>query len=189
MIIVISGPSGVGKGAITKELIKKDKKINLAITCTTRAKRKDEVDKKDYYFLSEEEFLKKINNGEFAEYSVVHGKHYGVLKKSIEKGISGQEDILLQIDVQGAKKIKNQYEEALLIFIMPPDIDTLFKRLNRRGTETPEEEESRLKRAREEIEERLFYDFTVVNDELNRAVDEVLYVIRSEREKHIKACK
>ena len=181
MIIVISGPSGVGKGTIVKELIKKDKKIELVITCTTRVKRKNERDGKDYYFLSEEEFSNNIKSDKFAEYSIVHGKHYGVSKKSIETGLSNKKDVLLQIDVQGAKKIKNQYEKALLIFIMPPSIDALFKRLERRNTETPEEKENRIKRAKEEIEERGFYDFIVINDELNRTVNEVLNIIRSER--------
>lgn len=189
MIIVISGPSGVGKGTIARELIKRDKKVKLAVTCTTRAKRKNEIDKRDYYFLSEEEFFDRIKRSEFAEYSVVHGKHYGVLKKSIEERLSDEKDILLQIDVQGAKKIKNQYGQALLIFIMPPSIKDLLKRLNKRGTETPEEEEHRIKRAKEEIEERFFYDFVVVNNKIGRAVSKIFNIIRTEREKRLNACK
>jgi guanylate kinase len=189
MIIVISGPSGVGKGSIAKKLIEKDRNIKIVITCTTRDKRVNEIEGRDYYFFTEIDFLKKIDKGEFAEYSIVHGKRYGVLKKSIEKGFSNEADILLQIDVQGAKKIKNQYDEALLIFIMPPNIDVLFKRLEGRGTETREEEENRIKRAREEIEERYFYDFVILNDELERAVDEIYNIILSERTKRFKAYK
>lgn len=185
MIIVISGPSGVGKGAVTKELVKKDKKFEIAVTCTTRKPRENEVNGVDYYFLTEEEFKKMIQEDALAEYSIVHGNLYGIPKKFIDLGISDEKDVLFQIDVQGAKKIKNKYDKALLIFLMPPSIEVLLQRLNKRGTEDLFEIEKRTKRAKEEIEERYMYDYVVVNDILEKAVNEIYEIILKERKLRI----
>jgi guanylate kinase len=186
MIIVISGPSAVGKGTIIRKLLQMDNKLELGITCTTREKRCNEIEGNEYYFLTKEGFQKKIDKGELVEYSIVHGNFYGVPQETILKGLQGEKDIILQIDVQGAKKIKNKFDEAILIFIMPPDINTLLKRIKTRATESPEEVEKRLKRAIKEIEERFFYDYIILNEDLDKATLEILHIIESEREKKLR---
>uniref|UniRef100_A0A7C4YEB2 Guanylate kinase n=1 Tax=Caldisericum exile TaxID=693075 RepID=A0A7C4YEB2_9BACT len=181
MIIVISGPSGVGKGAVCRELIKLDEKLEIAITCTTRKPRENEVNGVDYFFLTEEEFKNMISKNELAEYSIVHGNFYGIPGMYIKKGLSNIKDVIFQIDVQGAKKIKNKYEEAILIFLLPPSLDILIERLSKRGTEDVMEIEKRVKRANEEIEEQFMYDYVVVNDILQNTVREIYEIILKER--------
>ncbi len=183
MIIVISGPSGVGKGTVVNELLKMDKKLVRSITCTTRKPRKGEKDGRDYYFLTTEEFFKRVKEKRLAEFAFVHGNYYGTPKENLEKAKKDEEDVILQIDVQGAKKIKHSYPDALLIFLLPPSMEVLERRLAKRGTETEEEKENRLKRAKEEIEERVFYDYIVVNDDLNATVNEIYEIIKEERKK------
>ncbi len=183
MIIVISGPSGVGKGTVIKELLNLDKRLVRVVTCTTRKPRTGEIDGKDYYFLTPEKFFEKVKNKELVEFAFVHGNYYGTPKDGLEKGLKNNLDVILQIDVQGAKKIKNNYPDALLIFLLPPSMEVLKKRLSGRGTETEEEKENRLKRAKEEIDERVFYDYIVVNDELDATVKEIYEIIKEERKK------
>jgi guanylate kinase len=183
MIIVISGPSGVGKGTVVSKLLKMDKRFVRSITCTTRKPRKNEVDGRDYYFLTPEEFFKRVKEKRLAEFAFVHGNYYGTPKENLEKALKDKEDVILQIDVQGAKKIKNNYPDALLIFLLPPSMEVLEKRLSRRGTETEEEKENRLKRAKEEIAERVFYDYIVVNDDLEATIKEIYNIILEERAK------
>ncbi|BAL81039.1 guanylate kinase [Caldisericum exile] len=185
MIIVISGPSGVGKGAVSKELVKLDPRFEIAITCTTRHPRENEIDGIDYFFVSEESFRKMIEEGELAEYSIVHGNLYGIPQRFVDLGLNNEKDVIFQIDVQGAKKIKNKYDEALLIFLMPPSIEALIERLNKRGTENLSEIEKRTKRAKEEIEERYLYDYVVVNDILENTVKEIYEIILKERKLRI----
>jgi guanylate kinase len=183
MIIVISGPSGVGKGTVISKLLNLDSKLTRVVTCTTRKPRKGEVNGKDYFFLTPEEFFKKVRNNELVEFAFVHGNYYGTPKIEVESGLEKNRDVVLQIDVQGAKKIKNSYPDALLIFLLPPDMKVLKERLSGRGTETEEEKELRLKRAEEEIEERVFYDYIVVNDDLDKTVSEIMQIIKEERSK------
>ena len=183
MIIVISGPSGVGKGTVIEKLLKLDSRLTRVITCTTRKPRQGEINGKDYFFLTPERFFEKVRNKELVEFAFVHGNYYGTPKEEIESGIKKDKDVVLQIDVQGAKKIKNNYPDALLIFLLPPDMEVLKKRLSGRGTETEEEKELRLKRAEEEINERVFYDYIVVNDDLEETVKEILQIIQEERKK------
>ncbi len=183
MIIVISGPSGVGKGTVIGKLLKLDPKLKRVVTCTTRKPRRGEVNSRDYFFLTPEKFFEKVRNKELVEFAFVHGNYYGTPKEEIENGIKNGKDVVLQIDVQGAKKIKNNYPDALLIFLLPPDMEVLKERLSGRGTETEEEKELRLKRAGEEIDERVFYDYIVVNDDLEETVKEISQIIEEERKK------
>ncbi len=182
MIIVISGPSGVGKGSVVAKLLKKDAGLARVITCTTRKPRKTEKDGKDYYFLSEEEFFDLVKKNKLAEFAFVHGNYYGTPMKSVLQGKI--KDIVLQIDVQGAKRIKYLFPEALLIFLLPPSINVLAKRLLKRGTETEEEREKRLEKANKEMQERMFYDYIVLNDDLDRASKEIEKIIQYERKLH-----
>jgi len=184
MIIVISGPSGVGKNTVIKKLLGKDPCLVRSISCTTRKPRKGEKDGKDYYFIDEGKFFKLVEENKLAEFAFVHGNYYGTPVKNLTKGKENKEDIVLQIDVQGAKKIKNQFPEALLIFLLPPSTKTLYRRLLTRGTETEEEQEKRLGRAKEEVKERIFYDYIVVNDDLEKTTNEVEKIIKHERKSH-----
>ncbi len=184
MIIVISGPSGVGKGTVIRKLLKIDKRLKRSITCTTRKPRRNETDGRDYYFIGAEEFFKRVKAKKLAEFAFVHGNYYGTPKENLEKAKKDREDVILQIDVQGAKKIKNSYPDALLIFLLPPSMKILKNRLSDRGTENEEEKENRLKRAKEEISERVFYDYIVVNDDLEATVKEIYEIIGGERKKH-----
>jgi guanylate kinase len=177
-LFVISGPSGTGKGTICKELIKDDK-IRLSVSMTTRNPREGEVHGVSYYFAIKEEFLQKIEAGGFLEYAEVFGNYYGTPKMEVlellEKGI----DVLLEIDVQGALQIKEVYPEAVLVFILPPSMEELRARLTGRGTETQDVVERRLGEAAKEISYVKHYDYAVINDDLEEAIENVKTVIKA----------
>ncbi|MCD6106658.1 MAG: guanylate kinase [Caldisericaceae bacterium] len=181
MIIVISGPSGVGKGTVVQKLIEKNPHFVRSISCTTRKPREGEKNGRDYHFINEDKFFELIQKNDLAEFAFVHGYHYGTPLKNLTKE---KTDVILQIDVQGAKKIKNRFPEALLIFLLPPSMEILTNRLTGRGTETEEEQERRLKRAKEEIKERTFYDYIVVNDDIKRVVSKIEKIIEKEHKLH-----
>lgn len=181
MIVVISGPSGVGKGTVVQKLMEKNPRFVRSISCTTRKPREGEKNGRDYHFINEDKFFELIQNNDLAEFAFVHGYYYGTPLKNLTKE---KTDVILQIDVQGAKKIKNRFPEALLIFLLPPNMEILTNRLTGRGTETEEEQERRLKRAKEEIEERTFYDYITVNDDIERVVNEIEKIIEKERKLH-----
>lgn len=180
-LIVISGPSGVGKGTICADIIKRDDKITLSVSATTRAPREGELDGVHYHFLSKEDFLARVERGEFYEYANVHEHYYGTLKAAVlamrERGF----DVILEIDVQGALQIKAAEPDAILIFILPPDIGELSRRLRERKTESEEQIALRLKNAERELAYAPQYDYRVVNGELAAAEAEVLKIIRDER--------
>ena len=171
-IVVISGPSGVGKGTICKKIMEL---INakFSVSTTTRGPREGEINGKDYFFVTKDEFRKKIDDGEFLEYNIYNDNYYGTSKKvvldMIDKGIN----VLLEIDVNGAYNIKKIFPNALLIYIAPPSIDVLRQRLMDRGTEEILIIEKRLKIAEEELKRVGFYDYVIINDDLDRAVREV----------------
>ena len=177
-LFVISGPSGTGKGTICKELIKDDK-IRLSVSMTTRNPREGEVHGVSYYFATKEEFLQKIEAGGFLEYAEVFGNYYGTPKMEVIQMLEQGIDVLLEIDVQGAIQIKEVYPEAVLVFILPPSLEELRNRLSGRGTETPEVLERRLGEATKEISFVKEYDFAVINDDLETAIDDVKAVIRA----------
>ncbi len=182
-IIIISAPSGGGKTTLIKYLLNEIPFVKKVPTCTTRKKRKGERDGIDYIFLTEEEFKKKIENNEFLEYAVVHGRYYGTLKEVVFKELAKGFDIILDIDVQGMKSIKEKLKgkvDITTIFIIPPSIDELINRLKKRG-ETEEEIGRRLKSLEKELPQWKHYDYIIINDDLNKAKDDLISIVESIR--------
>lgn len=179
LLIVISGPSGVGKGTIVNELMKKGG-YALSISCTTRPCREGEKDGVSYFFISQKEFLKKIEEGGFLEYSEHFGNYYGTPKAFVEKQLETH-DVILEIEVDGALNVKRAHPEALLIMAVPPDKAELKARLMHRGTESEEKIASRLARVDYELSKQSLYDYIVVNDVLERAVAEIENIIKQNK--------
>jgi guanylate kinase len=183
LLIVLSGPSGVGKSTISRML---SQKLNVVyiVSATTRSKELGDEIGKTYDHITSEEFFRRLDNDEFLEYAHVHDNYYGTPKHPALDFLYEGKDVLLEIDVQGALQIRYQYPEAILIFILPPDGPTLKKRLNDRGRDKPEDIEKRFRAARREIQmakgSRVF-DHMVINDSLDRAVEEIAKIIHSER--------
>ena len=175
MIIIISGSSGVGKGTICKK-VSELTGIRVAISATSRDKRKGEVEGKDYYFIPEEEFKLRIERGDFLEYAVVYGHYYGTLKSEVE----GEENVILEIDVQGGLKVTKENPDSLSIFLVPPTMEELRKRLEKRGREPKEAIEARLKAAEAEIAVgHKRYKYVVTNDEIERTAKEIARIIQN----------
>lgn len=169
-LVVISGPSGAGKGCIVKELLNiyREKKdlVYLSVSVTTRSPRVGEVDGVNYYFISEEEFLEKLENSEFLEYNKYGtGKYYGTLKDKTLAYLDKGYDVILEIDINGYKQVLSNYKDAIGIFVMPPSLEELENRLRNRGTETEEQIKTRLETAIKEIENKEIYPYVVVNED------------------------
>ena len=169
-LVVISGPSGVGKGTIVKMLQEKyqmeNKKLYLSISCTTRSPREGEKNGVHYYFITEDEFKKRIQENDFFEYNVYGtGKYYGTPKSTIMDYLDHDYDVILEIEVNGYKQIKEQYPDCIGIFIMPPSEEELYKRLRGRGTESEEVIETRVQTAKEEMKNANLYDHVLVNED------------------------
>ena len=167
ILFVMSGPSGTGKGTICSELLKKED-IFLSVSSTTREKRKGEIDGVTYNYTTTADFEDMINNGEMLEYAVYNGNYYGTPRKTVEKMLSEGTNVLLEIEVQGALKVKKLFEDANLIFVVPPSMPELKRRLVERGRETEEQIEERIKTAKWELEQSGKYNYVVVNDNLER---------------------
>ena len=173
-IIVISAPSGAGKTTLCSELQRRKPHIKFSVSCTTRPKRVHEVDGVNYHFLSEQEFTVKMKNNEFIEFENVHGYFYGTLRKTLEDALTQQEMILFDVDVNGAMAIKSNYSEnTYTIFILPPSLDDLKKRLIQRGSETKERINKRLERTAQEMEYKDKFDACIINDDLAIAAEEL----------------
>jgi len=177
--IIISGPSGVGKGTIYGRLIK-ELGGWYSVSMTTRGMRDGEVDGVDYYFISKEEFRKRIGEGKLLEYNIYNDNYYGTPKDKVLEKLDEGVNVFLEIDVNGARNIKNIFPDALLIYIAPPSIDELRERLISRGTEDIETIENRLKIASDELKQVDFYDYVVVNDDLEEAISKVRSIILDE---------
>ena len=181
-LIVISGPTCAGKGTICKELLKINKNIWHSISYTSRPMRGNEVNGVDYYFVSKEEFENKINNGEMLEYAQVHyNDYYGTPREHIKEKLDAGIDVLLEIDIQGAIQIKEQVKEAIFIFILAPSMEEIKNRLIKRGFENNDQMIERFKTAYREINELTKYNYVVVNDVLEDAVNKVNSIIISEK--------
>ncbi len=177
-LFVISSPSGGGKTTIVRELRKEGFDFAYSVSATTRPPRRGEKDGVDYFFLDEETFLRRIKEGAFLEWAKVHGYYYGTLKAQINRYLSEGKMVLLDIDVQGGLHLKNTRSDAVLIFLSPPGIEELKKRLKKRGTESSEVIEKRLDVAKKELQMANQYDFQVINDNLKDTVKEVRAIIQ-----------
>lgn len=179
MLIVISGPSGAGKGTICKELMKKYN-YNISISATTRSPREGEVDGVNYYFLDKKSFEDKLSRNEFLEYAEVYGNYYGTPKQSVEDELNKGNKIILEIDIQGTLQVQKVYKNAIYIFLLPPSISELKNRILKRGSETESSFNLRFSSVNEELKYMNSYDYVVINDDLDSAVDKVHSIINTE---------
>lgn len=180
-LYVMSGPSGAGKGTICRELLSEaGKTMVCSVSMTTRAPREGEKDGVNYFFVTKDEFREEIENDGLLEYATVFDNYYGTPKKAVMDNLERGTDVLLEIDVQGALQVKKAFQEAVLIFIMPPSFDELRNRITGRGTETEERIERRLSEAAGEVKQAVSYDYIVVNDNLEKAVSDVQAAVRAE---------
>ena len=178
---MLSGPSGVGKGTVVKRILENNKNIKLSISATTRKMREGEVNGKSYYFYEKEKFLEVAENGGMLEYARYCDNFYGTPKAPIEQWLEDGFDVLLEIEVKGAKQIKEKCKDCLFIFLLPPSLEVLYNRLKERGTESESSLKVRLQRAKEELEEAFLYDYLVVNDSLAECAGSVLSVVKAEK--------
>ncbi|HVI41511.1 MAG TPA: guanylate kinase [Anaerovoracaceae bacterium] len=179
LLFVVSGPSGAGKGTICKKLLEKID-IDLSVSMTTRKPRPGEIDRKNYFFVSQEEFAETINNNGFLEYAMVYGNYYGTPKEAVMKKLEADRDVVLEIDIQGALKVRESYPKGIFIFILPPSMSELRKRITGRGSETEDDINLRLGETLKEVSYIDKYDYCVINGEINEAVNRVAAIIKAE---------
>jgi guanylate kinase len=180
MLFVITGPSGCGKTTLVRHVMEKVKDVQFSVSHTTREIRNSEKEGRDYYFVSKSEFEKMIEEGKLAEWTVIHGNHYGTSKREIEKkGTRG--DLLLDINVQGAEQIRSKLKRGVFIFVLPPLFEELRARLEERGQESPDSIKKRLEVARKDIRFYPDFDYIIINDEFEKAVNELEAIILSTR--------
>ncbi len=181
LLIVLSGPSGVGKGAISKQLRERDNNLWYSISATTRKPRLGEINGIDYYFMPKDDFLEKVHNNEFIEWACFCNNYYGTPKTKVFEMLDRGVDVILEIDIQGAKKVKENFKEAIFIFILPPSRGEWRSRILRRGTETETERELRLATGEKELKEIKNYNYAIVNDLLINAVRQVEIIVEAEK--------
>lgn len=186
LLVVISGPSGAGKGTICKRLKEQMKDLKVSVSATTRKPREGEIEGESYFFINEEDFINKINNDEFLEYARVYGNYYGTPKKEVFKRLEDGNDIILEIDIQGALQVKKNYPIGVFIFILPPSLKELKNRIEGRGTDSKEVIIKRMQCAYDELNYAFEYDYVVLNDEVQAAVDKIHCIINAEKNRAIR---
>lgn len=184
LLIVLSGPSGVGKGTVRKALFQMpDQNLVYSISMTTRPMRPGEVDGVDYYFVSREEFEERIKNNQFLEYAEFVGNYYGTPLDKVEEQLNIGKEVVLEIEVEGAQQVRQKVKDAVFIFLVPPGKQALYDRLRSRGTESEEKIQQRVHKADREFKLAYKYDYIVVNDEVRNAADRIMAIIRAEHAK------
>lgn len=183
LIIIISAPSGSGKTTVVERLLAELPRVKRSISCTTRPPRQGEEEGRDYFFVSEGDFRRKIENGEFLEWEETFGNFYGTPLEQFTGAMENGQDLILSIDVKGARQVKEKFPGAISVFIMPPSTEELESRLRKRNTDRKDQVDLRLKEARRELEAADEYDYLVVNDDLDGAVTELKSVLEAERQK------
>jgi guanylate kinase len=181
LLYIVSAPSGAGKTSLCKEVIDILPNLRHSVSYTTRHPRPGEIHGVDYFFISTEEFMRMVEEGEFAESAQVHGNMYGTAIKTLEEYRRNGVDVILDIDCQGARKLKERYDGGVYIFILPPDYQELRRRLNNRNSDSAETIERRLRTAVEEIKESRWYDYVIINEIFEQAVEELKSVLIAER--------
>lgn len=179
MLVLFSGPSGVGKDTVLDIILDKDEKLQRSISLTTREKRSGETDGADYYFITKDKFLNMVEGGQVLEYAQYGENIYGTPKAPVDKWLSEGKTVILKIEVKGAQKIRELYPDALSIFLLPPSMQILEDRIRKRGTESEQDIEKRLEIAKNEILRSADYDFVVVNDDIDEASNNVLSIIKA----------
>ena len=179
-LIVMAGPSAVGKGTLASHIVNNFEGFMLSVSATTRTPREGEIDGVSYVFLSDEEFRSRAESGQMLEWATVHGKHsYGTPRGPVEEGLASGFNVILEIDVQGAFQVKESFPKALLVFVKPPSFEELRARLDKRGTESEEDKRIRLETARTELDQAYQFDFSVINDEVARCAQEVVELVET----------
>ncbi|WP_442878376.1 guanylate kinase [Clostridium sp.] len=181
ILVVLSGPSGTGKGTICKELLSKNKTLKISISCTTRSPREGEVDGVNYFFTSEDKFKSMVSENKFLEHANVYGNFYGTPREYVEKTLEMGYDVLLEIDTQGALNVKDTFKDGVFIFVLPPSLAELKSRIVGRGTETEETLNKRFGAAASEIKLATKYHYGVINDTVDNAVSVIEGIIRAEK--------
>jgi guanylate kinase len=181
LVIIISAPSGTGKTSICRHIFREFPDIRFSVSYTTRQPRPGEVDGRDYHFVTEAAFKEKMQNGEFAEWAENYGNFYGTSRQLIEEIRSRGEDLLLDVEPRGARALKELYPDGVFVFVLPPDLAELKKRLQKRGAEDDETRKRRFQKAKDEIREVFWYDYIIVNDRLESAVERLRAVYLAEK--------
>ena len=186
MLLVVSGPSGVGKGTIVKRIMENDPSIVFSVSATTRAPREGEVNHRDYHFVTEAEYDELVAQDAFLEHAEVHGHRYGTLKSEVEKRIADGQNVLLDIDTQGALQVMDKASDAVSVFILPPSFQELERRLRGRQTETEADILRRLANARAEVKLLPRYTYALVNDDLDQACRTMEHIVKAEKQRTIR---
>lgn len=181
LLVVVSAPSGAGKTSLCKEAVHRIPGLAHSVSYTTRAPRSHEVDGRDYHFVDEAAFQDLVKSDAFAEWATVHGHLYGTSRHLLEARHAAGEDVILDVDTQGAAQLRQVYPDGVFVFVLPPSWEQLEQRLRKRRSDAPEEIERRLKRAREEMKYFTEYDYVIINEVLERAVGDLCAIITAER--------